>query len=200
MESTPASSDTWIRTITFVADIPDWPEADLMELMKRIEKEIPQKDSLRFDSRADKLNWDNVRQHLFLNMLRIWVQGFYELGVRRTRLGVPARIWDFCFPINPCLFGKDGRLYKLVLCILSVCPLENKPQLPPPLFSLKNSLGSAHNQRWKYPYHYKHPVNPFEWCKLCTENISLLASVSCGVYEMDRGLKWRQTQKTFNDP
>lgn len=41
-------------------DIPDWPEADLMELMKHIEKEIPQKDSLRFDSRADKLNWDNV--------------------------------------------------------------------------------------------------------------------------------------------
>ncbi|PNF25609.1 hypothetical protein B7P43_G03834 [Cryptotermes secundus] len=41
-------------------DIPDWPEADLMELVKRIEKEIPQKDSLRFDSRADKLNWDNV--------------------------------------------------------------------------------------------------------------------------------------------
>jgi hypothetical protein len=42
-----------------------------MELMKRIEKEIPQKDSLRFDSRADKLNWDNVRKHLFLNMLSV---------------------------------------------------------------------------------------------------------------------------------
>jgi hypothetical protein len=55
----------------FIADIPDWPEADLMELMKRIEKEIPQKDSLRFDSRADKLNWDNVRKHLFLNMLSV---------------------------------------------------------------------------------------------------------------------------------
>ncbi|KDR16195.1 Nucleolar transcription factor 1 [Zootermopsis nevadensis] len=41
-------------------DIPDWPEADLMELMKRMEKDIPQKDSLRFDSRADKLNWDNI--------------------------------------------------------------------------------------------------------------------------------------------
>ncbi|XP_069678107.1 nucleolar transcription factor 1-A-like isoform X2 [Periplaneta americana] len=41
-------------------DIPDWPEADLMELMRRMEKEIPQKDSLRFDSRADKLNWENI--------------------------------------------------------------------------------------------------------------------------------------------
>lgn len=71
-----------------------------MELMKRIEKEIPQKDSLRFDSRADKLNWDNVRQHLFLNMLKISVQVFYELGVRSTRLGFPARTCDFCFLIN----------------------------------------------------------------------------------------------------
>lgn len=58
------------NTIIFVADIPDWPEADLMELMKRMEKDIPQKDSLRFDSRADKLNWDNVRQCLFLNWLK----------------------------------------------------------------------------------------------------------------------------------
>ncbi|PSN58061.1 hypothetical protein C0J52_02056 [Blattella germanica] len=41
-------------------DIPDWPESDLMELLKRIEKEIPAKDSLRFDSRADKLNWANI--------------------------------------------------------------------------------------------------------------------------------------------
>jgi len=39
-----------------------------MELLKHIEKEIPQKDSLRFDSRADKLNWDNVRQHLILSL------------------------------------------------------------------------------------------------------------------------------------
>jgi hypothetical protein len=39
-----------------------------MELLKRVEKEIPQKDSLRFDSRADKLNWDNVRQQLILNL------------------------------------------------------------------------------------------------------------------------------------
>jgi hypothetical protein len=39
-----------------------------MELLKHIEKEIPQKDSLRFDSRADKLNWDNVRQQLILNL------------------------------------------------------------------------------------------------------------------------------------
>jgi hypothetical protein len=38
-----------------------------MELLKHIEKEIPQKDSLRFDSRADKLNWDNVRQQMILN-------------------------------------------------------------------------------------------------------------------------------------
>jgi hypothetical protein len=37
-----------------------------MELLKHVEKEIPQKDSLRFDSRADKLNWDNVRQQLIL--------------------------------------------------------------------------------------------------------------------------------------
>jgi hypothetical protein len=39
-----------------------------MELLKHIEKEIPQKDSLRFDSRADKLSWDNVRQQLILNV------------------------------------------------------------------------------------------------------------------------------------
>ncbi|XP_049858540.1 nucleolar transcription factor 1-A-like isoform X1 [Schistocerca gregaria] len=41
-------------------DIPDWPEADLMELMKRMENNIPAKDNLRYDSRAEKLNWDEI--------------------------------------------------------------------------------------------------------------------------------------------
>jgi hypothetical protein len=77
--------------IIFVADIPDWPEADLIELMKRMEKEIPQKDSLRFDSRADKLNWNNVRQQSFLNVFKIWIQDFYLLDVRSTKQGFPAR-------------------------------------------------------------------------------------------------------------
>jgi hypothetical protein len=79
--------------IVFVTDIPDWPEADLMELMKRMEKEIPQKDSLRFDSRADKLNWDNVRQ--FFNMLILQVQDVCELGTRGTELGLTSRPYTF---------------------------------------------------------------------------------------------------------
>lgn len=51
-------------SIVFVSDITDWPEADIMELLNHIEKEIPRKDILCFDSHANKLNWDNVRQQL----------------------------------------------------------------------------------------------------------------------------------------
>jgi hypothetical protein len=64
-----------------------------MELMKRMEKEIPQKDSLRFDSRADKLNWDNVRQHVVFNVFKPWIQNVSELGVRGTKLGLASRLY-----------------------------------------------------------------------------------------------------------
>ncbi|KAG8234923.1 hypothetical protein J437_LFUL015331 [Ladona fulva] len=42
-------------------DIPSWPEDHLWELMKRMEKSIPARDSLRFDSRVEKLDWEEVR-------------------------------------------------------------------------------------------------------------------------------------------
>ncbi|KAF4527969.1 hypothetical protein B566_EDAN014961 [Ephemera danica] len=37
-----------------------WPEADLQELIRRIEQNIPPKDTLKFDSQARKLNWGAV--------------------------------------------------------------------------------------------------------------------------------------------
>ncbi|XP_071440708.1 nucleolar transcription factor 1-A-like [Hetaerina americana] len=42
-------------------DIPSWPEDHLWELMKRMEASIPARDSLRFDSRVEKLDWEEVR-------------------------------------------------------------------------------------------------------------------------------------------
>jgi hypothetical protein len=46
-------------------DNPDCPVADLMELLKHIEKDFPQKDRLRFDSCADRLYWDDISFEIY---------------------------------------------------------------------------------------------------------------------------------------
>jgi len=44
-----------------IIDMPDWPEADFSELLRRIEDQLPAKDNLKFDSRAAKLDWNVVQ-------------------------------------------------------------------------------------------------------------------------------------------
>ncbi|KAJ8893147.1 hypothetical protein PR048_005730 [Dryococelus australis] len=41
-------------------DVPDWPRCDLLELIKRMDSNIPVKDSLSYNCRAEKLNWDMI--------------------------------------------------------------------------------------------------------------------------------------------
>lgn len=38
-----------------------WPEQDLVELFRRIEACIPDKDTLSYSTRVEKLHWDEVR-------------------------------------------------------------------------------------------------------------------------------------------
>ncbi|KRT81653.1 hypothetical protein AMK59_5477 [Oryctes borbonicus] len=38
----------------------DWPEKDLSELFKRMESAIPEKDTLAYSTRVEKINWDNI--------------------------------------------------------------------------------------------------------------------------------------------
>nr|CAD7602160.1 unnamed protein product [Timema genevievae] len=67
-------------------DIPDWPEVDLVDLMKRIEANIPQKDNLRYDSRAEKLNWEEISfgNYSATECKEMWMR--IQKRVRRFRL------------------------------------------------------------------------------------------------------------------
>lgn len=54
---------SFIKLILFDISIEkgiDWPEKDLNELFKRMEAAIPEKDTLAYSTRAEKLNWDDV--------------------------------------------------------------------------------------------------------------------------------------------
>lgn len=54
----------WVSYVTNVVsflDEPFWPEPDLLELIRKIEINIPPKDTLRFDSRVERFNWEAVR-------------------------------------------------------------------------------------------------------------------------------------------
>ncbi|KAK6619621.1 hypothetical protein RUM43_012378 [Polyplax serrata] len=41
-------------------EVPDWPESDYTELIRRMEAQIPPKDNQKFNSRAAKLDWSKI--------------------------------------------------------------------------------------------------------------------------------------------
>ncbi|XP_063234942.1 upstream-binding factor 1-like protein 1 [Bacillus rossius redtenbacheri] len=41
-------------------EVPDWPYDDFLELINRMSANIPEKDSLSYSCRAEKLNWDEI--------------------------------------------------------------------------------------------------------------------------------------------
>lgn len=52
--------DSIVGTSNDKDDTINWPEHDLSELFKRIEVCLPEKDTLSYSTRAEKLCWDNV--------------------------------------------------------------------------------------------------------------------------------------------
>lgn len=38
----------------------NWPDEDLLELIRRMENSIPENDNLSYGTRAEKLEWENV--------------------------------------------------------------------------------------------------------------------------------------------
>jgi hypothetical protein len=68
------------------ADNPHCPVADLKELLKHIENDFPQRDSLRFDSCADRLYWDDIsfKVHSAKQCKKIW--GMIQKELRRFKL------------------------------------------------------------------------------------------------------------------
>ncbi|XP_044257723.1 nucleolar transcription factor 1-like [Tribolium madens] len=63
-----------------------WPDADIVELINRIESNIPEKDALSYRSRVDKLNWNNIAFNNYNpeQCKKTWLQ--VQKRIRRFRL------------------------------------------------------------------------------------------------------------------
>ncbi|KAF5287243.1 hypothetical protein FQR65_LT12287 [Abscondita terminalis] len=64
----------------------DWPQNDLRTLVKNIEQTLPEKDNLAFQTRADKLNWDDIAFDKYTgdDCKRTWF--LIQKRIRRFRL------------------------------------------------------------------------------------------------------------------